>query len=226
MIAESGSDMFRDGVPCIRERKEGSAALNELALIYANSASRVLSSAEISKQAERVTELLYQLKEEGIDFPGRMRDHVAAACSISTTKLARLHAIRENLIEGLMEHFDDGTLSETAAYELQKLPPELQQSICLKAEKGKSFFIPADSAKNCVDAIEEYTSPKPANTAPLPASTSPPASLYLLPAIHGTTAQAHAAAIVTAWRAAARDASMPPPKSCTKEERGSGQTGR
>ena len=160
MIADGGNDMFAGGIPCIRERKEGSAALNELALIYANSASRVLSSAEISKQAERVTELLYQLKEEGVEFPGRMREHVAQACNISATKLARLHAIRENLIEGLLKHFDDGSLSETAAYELQKLPPELQQSICLKAQTQKNFFIPADSAKNCVDAIEEYTSPK------------------------------------------------------------------
>ena len=70
-------------VPCIRERSEGSAALQELRLIYANSSTRVLSPAELSKQAERVQELLYQLKEQGVEFPGRMREHVAAACRVS-----------------------------------------------------------------------------------------------------------------------------------------------
>ena len=52
----------------------------ELQLILANSTARVLSNAEISKQAERMEVLLYQLKEEGYEFPGRMRDQVAAAC--------------------------------------------------------------------------------------------------------------------------------------------------
>ena len=97
MIRDGGSDMFDNGVPCIIDRGEESDALRELRLIYANSATRVMSSAEISKQAERVETLLYQLKEEGIDFPGRMRDHVAEACKVSKTKLARLHAIRNKL---------------------------------------------------------------------------------------------------------------------------------
>lgn len=160
MIHDGGNPMFKDGVPCIRELKDGSAALNELKLIYANSASRVLTAAEISKQAERVTELLYQLKEEGIEFPGRMREHVAQACNVSAAKLGRLHAIRENLLEGLLKHFDAGELSEAAAYELQKLPAELQQAICVRAEKGKGkFSIWADSAKNCVSDLGRYTNP-------------------------------------------------------------------
>lgn len=160
MIRDGGNPMFEEGVPCIRELKEGSAALNELKLIYANSASRVLTPAEISKQAERVTELLYQLKEEGIEFPGRMREHVAQACNVSAAKLGRLHAIRENLLEGLLKHFDAGELSEAAAYELQKLPVELQQAICVRAERGKGkFWLGADSIKNCVNNLDRYTNP-------------------------------------------------------------------
>ena len=84
MIRDGGSDMFDRGVPCIVERGEASAALRELRLIYANSATRVMSAAELSKQAERVEMLLYTLKDEGMDFPGRMRDHVAEACKVST----------------------------------------------------------------------------------------------------------------------------------------------
>ena len=76
--------MIRDGVPCIVDRGEESPAMRELRLIYANASTRVMGPAEISKQAERTEMLLYQLKEEGIiEFPGRMRDHVAEACRIS-----------------------------------------------------------------------------------------------------------------------------------------------
>lgn len=45
----------------------------ELQLIMANATTRDLTNAEISRQAARVEILLYQLKEEGQEFPGRMR---------------------------------------------------------------------------------------------------------------------------------------------------------
>ena len=87
LIRDGGSEQFRDGVPCIVDRGEESSAMRELRLIYANASTRVMGPAEISKQAERTEMLLYQLKEEGIiEFPGRMRDHVAEACRISKTK--------------------------------------------------------------------------------------------------------------------------------------------
>ena len=66
-------------VPCIVETDDVSPELRELRLIMANSATRVLSAAEIARQAEEVEKLLYQLKEQGYAFPGRMRDQVAAA---------------------------------------------------------------------------------------------------------------------------------------------------
>ena len=116
-------------IPCIREWSESSAALQELRLIYANSDTRKLSSAEISKQAERVEALLYQLKEEGYEFPGRMRDHVAEACKVSKSKLSRLKVIRENLIPEYAEYFQKGELSESSAYRLAKESQELQRLV-------------------------------------------------------------------------------------------------
>lgn len=116
-------------VPCIRERVGGSAALQELRLIYANSDTRKMSAAEISRQVERVEILLYQLQEEGYEFPGRMRDHVAQACKVSAAKLARLKVIREGLKgkwEGL---FQEDKLSEQTAYALARMPQELQERL-------------------------------------------------------------------------------------------------
>lgn len=116
-------------VPCIRERTEGSEALQELRLIYANSDTRRLSDAEQAKQAERVEMLLYQLKEEGYDFPGRMRDHVAQACKISAPKLARLKVIREGLKGKWMGLFQADQLPAQTAYALARMPEKLQERL-------------------------------------------------------------------------------------------------
>ncbi|MDO5764731.1 MAG: ParB N-terminal domain-containing protein, partial [Elusimicrobiales bacterium] len=117
-------------VPCIREQAAGSAALQELRLIYANSDTRRMSSAEISQQAERVEMLLYQLKEEGVEFPGRMRDHVAAACKITKSRLSRLKVIREKLIPEFTKYYKAGDLKETPAYALAQQPAEIQKLVC------------------------------------------------------------------------------------------------
>ena len=131
-LVEEGRTDLRE-VPCIRERGEASPALQELRLIYANSSTRTLSSPEISQQVEKVRDLLYQLKEEGYEFPGRMRDHVAEACKISRTKLARLDAIRNNLAPNIRKAYWEGSknksLTESTAYELSRLPAEMQNGI-------------------------------------------------------------------------------------------------
>lgn len=117
--------------PCIVEREsaggEAAAALQELKLIYANSDTRKMSSADLAKQAERVEMLLYELKEAGVEFPGRMRDHVAEACKVSKSKLARLKVIRENLIKELKKDWEKGNLSESVAYAFAKETPEVQR---------------------------------------------------------------------------------------------------
>lgn len=127
-LVQDGNGKFRR-VPVIREQVSGSAALQELKLIFANSDTRKISSADLSKQAERVEALLVQLREEGFDFPGRMRDHVAEACKVSRTKLANLKVIREHLIEDAKAAWEKGDLAEDAALKLARLPEEIQQRI-------------------------------------------------------------------------------------------------
>ena len=116
--------------------------MRELRLIYANAATRDMSAADLSRQAERVEELLYRLKEEGVEFPGRMRDHVAEACKVSKTKLARLHAIRSKLDPELLKFFDRGELNETAAYELSRLPAAIQAEAGQRLASGKTKRLP------------------------------------------------------------------------------------
>lgn len=117
-----------DEAPCIVVAACESPALQELRLIFANSDTRKMSPAEQAWQAERIEALLYELKEQGYDFPGRMRDHVAAITGMSRSKLARLSVIRNNLKpEGLMKAFEEGRLNESVAYEIARRSPEAQE---------------------------------------------------------------------------------------------------
>ena len=119
-LVGEGKENFRM-VPCIVESDANSPELQELRLIFANSDTRVLTSSELAQQAARVEELLYKLKEQGMEFPGRMRDHVAEACNISKTKLARLKAIENNLAFELKHEYQSGKLNESCAYALSQL---------------------------------------------------------------------------------------------------------
>ncbi len=129
LIRDGGSEQFKNGVPCIVEYGEASDAMRKLRLIYANSATRDPTAAELSRQAEEVEALLYELKEQGVVFPGRMRDHVAAAVQKSKTKLGRLHAIRNNLIPELLARWDANEIKEEAAYQLSRYPAEIQRLV-------------------------------------------------------------------------------------------------
>lgn len=117
-------------IPAIVEACADSADLQELRLIYANADTRKISDFELRKQAERVEELLYKLKEQGVEFPGRMRDHVAEACKISKSKLGRLKQIKDGLAPDISKaYYETGELNEAAALELAKLPENVQREI-------------------------------------------------------------------------------------------------
>lgn len=126
-LVEDGREDLRR-VPCL-VRVYQSPALAELQLIMANSTARVLTSAEVMHQAKRMEDLLYQLKEEGYSFPGRMRDQVAEACQVSASKLARLKVINARLCSEYMDLFNQDKISEHVAYALAKLPQDFQRRI-------------------------------------------------------------------------------------------------
>lgn len=128
MLAKENPEKWSE-VSCIVERDEASPALQQLRLIYANANTRKMTPAEVSAQAEQVEKLLYQLKEEGYEFPGRMRDHVAEAVGASKSKLARLKVIRENLSSVWNSCFERNLLAESTAYELARLPEKWQAII-------------------------------------------------------------------------------------------------
>jgi len=127
LVEEDGREDLRR-VPCfVREYK--SAAMEELQLIMSNSTARVLTSSETLYQVNKTEALLYQLKGEGVTFPGRMRSQVAAACNVSESKIARLKVIDARLCSEYMDLFKQNKLPEQVAYSLAKLPQDFQRRI-------------------------------------------------------------------------------------------------
>ena len=156
-LAEEQPEAWRE-VPCIIETDAASPALQQLRLIYANANTRQLTSAELSEQAQQVEKLLYALKEEGYEFPGRMRDHVAEAVGASRTKLARLKVIREHLIPEFDDSWRSGKLSEHAAYALAQASEDRQRLIFEargKAKTGALASIVESEISNCLREMDK-----------------------------------------------------------------------
>lgn len=157
LLIDSGEEKWKERTPCIVDRGQGTPEFHELKLIFANANTRQRSSAEQSREAARVEELLYQLKKQGYDFPGRMRDHVAEAVQASRTKLARWHAIRANLVPELLTLYDQNQLNEAQAYALQQMPQEVQSFLARQrnvADRATAYQL-EQARKN----LDEYLHP-------------------------------------------------------------------
>ena len=171
LLRDSGSTLFDKGVPCIRERGDVSSEWQELRLIYGNSATRVLSGAEISLQSEKVVEILTKLEAQGVKLPGRTRDHVAAILQTSKSRIGRLHAIRANLVPELLEEFDGRRLGETLAYRLSQEEATVQHDLAARlgpAVRG----LTSDSVEKVLSQIKQPLVAKPEETAKPAASES------------------------------------------------------
>ena len=108
-------------IPCVVYDDPADADREELMLIHAN-AQRVKSGPELAKEAQKTTEILTRMKEAGAELPGRMRDRVAEALQISSTRLARIEAIEKNLTyPGWRRKWDQEKLGESVAYRLSQL---------------------------------------------------------------------------------------------------------
>lgn len=150
LVAEGREDLRK--VP-VFVRSPKSAAMEELELIMANSTARVLTSAEISQAAQRVERLLYDLKEQGVEFPGRMRDHVAEACNVSRTKLANLHTIETNLIADFKSQWRAGTLPDATALALARC--EIAFQMRLRDALARTKDAPTANAVDMVRKLSE-----------------------------------------------------------------------
>ena len=115
------------------------AILEELSLLEANRQNRKPNAAELSKEAERYKELLIELKENGVEIPGRLRDTLAMALDISASKLARLQKIRGSLVPEYLAIFDAGEMSESVAYAIAQLDADTQRIVVETESEAKKL---------------------------------------------------------------------------------------
>lgn len=112
---------------CRVVEKPESSAREDLMLMAANG-QRVKTGAEIAAEAERMTKALVQLRKDGAELPGRLRDLVADALGTSSTSLARKKVIDKQLkVPGFRQAWKDGKMGESVAYELARILPEENQ---------------------------------------------------------------------------------------------------
>ena len=169
LLAAEDPDRWAE-IPCIIDQTQMSPALTQLALIYGNANTRTKTDAELAEEAEQVKDLLYRLKEEeGFQFPGRMRDHVAEIVGASKSKLSRLAAIQKGLSKEWLAAWKAGELTEAQASVLAAQPSYYQYLAWTFCRKYGKLNVTADNLRyrfEKMDAVAEKI-----KTLPCPEST-------------------------------------------------------
>ncbi|KFX54135.1 ParB/RepB/Spo0J family partition protein [Clostridium botulinum] len=126
MLFEEGKKDF-EYVPC-KVESEKDALKDKLLLIITNSTARELTDYEKTVQAEKLKELLTEYKKQE-KIPGRVREIVADILNTSSSQIARMEGITNNLIPEFKEEFKEAKVNISAAHELSTLLEETQQVV-------------------------------------------------------------------------------------------------
>lgn len=134
LLNEQGVEGY-GAIPAMVDAEENPLKVR-LKLISANASARVLSDYEKAEQVAQIEGIVKQLKQEGVDLPGRAREITAQVLGVSTAQAGRLAKISRDLVPDVKEKFAAGDIGVTEAYEVATLPPEQQvQAVEARAEK-------------------------------------------------------------------------------------------
>lgn len=171
LVAEGKTEF--EYVPC-GIQSERDEIKERILLIMTNSTARELTDWEKMKQAEELRKNFEALKKrEGL--PGRVRDLVAEALGTSSTQIARLSAIDNNLTPEFKEEYKEGRIGTSAAYELSGMSEEKQAAAFEEyKEKGGVSINEVKEQKRNAESSAPPQSPEPVERA-APAESDPPA---------------------------------------------------
>lgn len=136
LIRRQNPGAFADGVPCIVDRADGSSAWRELQLLLGNADNRKNTPADELRLINGVSDCIRKLEAEGYEFPGRHREWISRMVGMSNTRIGRLQAIEKHLAASLLDHFNAGDLSVTAAYRLSQEPEQIQHDVYRTLGRG------------------------------------------------------------------------------------------
>lgn len=117
-------------VPCEIETDPNVA---QLLLITTNSSTRKLTAWERIEQYTQL-ESLYRYFKAQNKLPGRKREALAKLLQEGPTNVARLKVISDNKNPKLVDMLKQDRIGISAAYELCKLPPDIQEEFCEQAK--------------------------------------------------------------------------------------------
>ena len=139
-------------------------------LIQANMTSRVLNWNDTEKARKKAEEVLLALKKQGVQFPGKLRSHVAKLLKVSEAQLAKVKYVSEHLIKDIQD-VDDNKISFDNKYNVSHWPEDIQKDFYearlkngfgvwntigfnKEIKEGKNPFVPSSGAdvkkvKNC-----------------------------------------------------------------------------
>ena len=164
LIRDGGSNQFAEGVPSIIDRSEASAALQKLKLLMANKDTRKMTSADENRQAEELENVLRELVDAGMEFPGRLRDWVSKLSGMSRSKLARLKVIREKLHPDLLnDYYYKGRMNESVAYAFAQQPQDVQEAI-IQDRFRRRLDISGMQADDVQEFLDRKNRPAPVET--------------------------------------------------------------
>ncbi len=129
-----------------------------------NAFTRKLTPYEETEQVARLKKALVRARDEdGLEISGKLRNVISDLLDTSSTQVARMEAINNNLTEEAKEEFKKGNLGMTSAYETSRLPEEEQRKIADKASKGEEVK-PKDIATMMTEKKKENNFKKVSET--------------------------------------------------------------
>lgn len=133
-LIEQGYEQFKE-VECLYS--EMSEAMFNLSLIVGNAFTRKMTDYDLIMQEKRLKEALVKAREAGeIEIKGRLRECIAELMDMSSTKVAQIEAINNNLTDEVKEEVMKGQIGFSSAYEMSKLPEEEQKEVLEKVKQG------------------------------------------------------------------------------------------
>ena len=170
LVAEGKTEF--EYVPC-GIQTERDEIKERILLIMTNSTARELTDWEKMKQAEELRKNFEALKKRE-NLPGRVRDLVAEALGTSSTQIARLSAIDNNLTPEFKEEYKEGRIGTSAAYELSGMSEEQQkQAFSEYQEKGSVSINEVKEQKRNAESSAPLQSPEPVEPAESDATVEP-----------------------------------------------------
>lgn len=132
-LIDQGYSEFEEVECLVTEMTEN---MFNLSLIVGNAFSRKMTDYDLMMQEKKLKETLLKAKAAGeIEIKGKLRDCIAELLNLSSTKVAQIEAINNNLSDEVKEEIMKGQVSFSNAYEISKLDHEEQKEILEKVQK-------------------------------------------------------------------------------------------